>query len=68
MQTNNALEKGLGHRGCCVRVTESQEMSLLREAINHGQNNTLAMDTGQTFDKIHCDAGPHLSRHIEGLQ
>jgi hypothetical protein len=46
MKTDDGVEECLGHRGGCVGVTQWNEMSILRKAIDHCQNDTLAVDTG----------------------
>jgi hypothetical protein len=41
---------------------------MLGEAIDHREDDRLAMDLRQALNEVHQDVRPHLGRHIKGLQ
>jgi len=44
VQANDGFEECLGNRGGGVGMAQRDEVGILREAIHHGQDDTLAMD------------------------
>jgi hypothetical protein len=44
----------------CIRVTERDEVCILGEAVDHHQDDTLAMNLGQCLHKIHEDIHPDM--------
>jgi hypothetical protein len=51
-----------------MRVAERNEVSVLGEAIDHREDDRFAAHLRQPLDEVHGDVGPHLGRHLEGLQ
>ena len=49
-------------------MAQGDEVRIFGEAVDHRQNDRLAIDLGQALDEIHGDVGPYLGRHVEGLQ
>jgi hypothetical protein len=43
-------------------------VDILGEAIHHREDYELARHLGQPLDEVHGDVGPHLGRHLKGLQ
>jgi hypothetical protein len=43
-------------------------VSVLGEAIDHREDDRFAAHLRQPLDEVHGDVGPHLGRHLEGLQ
>lgn len=50
------------------RVAQRDEVCVLGEAVDDGQDDALAIDAGQTLDEVKGDVGPHLGGDLEGLQ
>jgi hypothetical protein len=53
MEADNAVKEGPGDRRGSVRMAQGDEMLVLGEAINDGEDDRLPMDLGQAFDEIH---------------
>ena len=68
MKPDIAVKEGTsdGRRG--VGVAERDEVRVLGEAIDDGEDDRLAADLGQPLDKVHGDVNPHLGWHGQGLQ
>jgi hypothetical protein len=49
-------------------MAQRNEMGELREPVNHGQQNTFAMDLWQRLDEIHGGVRPNARQHRQGLQ
>jgi hypothetical protein len=47
---------------------ERNEMGVLGESVDDGEDDRLAAHLGQPFDEVHRDVRPDLGRHLEGLQ
>ena len=68
METHDSFKEGIGNGSNGVGVTEGDEMRILGEAIDHHEDDRLAIDLGQVLDKIHRNVSPNLGWHVEGLQ
>ena len=68
VQSYDAVEECpcYGRRG--VGVAEGDEVGVFGEAIHHREDDGLACHLGQPLDEVHGDVGPHLGRHLKGLQ
>jgi hypothetical protein len=49
-------------------VAQRDEVGVLREAVDDGEDDRLLVDLGQSLDEIHRDVRPHLRWHLERLQ
>jgi hypothetical protein len=49
-------------------VAKGDEVGVLGEAVHHREDDGLARHLGQPFDEVNGDVGPHLGRHLKGLQ
>jgi hypothetical protein len=43
-------------------------VGILGEALDHREDDGLAMDLRQALKEVHRNVRPHLGRHIKGLQ
>ena len=68
VKPNDAVEEGAGDRRRRVWVTEGDEVGVLREAINHCEDDRLPMDLRKAFNKVHGDVCPHLRGNLKGLE
>jgi len=50
------------------RGGRGNEVSVLREPINHREDDVLVVDLGEALHKVHGDVGPNLRRHVERLE
>lgn len=66
MQADNPLKEGAGNRCGGVGVAEVDEVCILGEAVNDGEDDGFLVDLGQAFDEVHRDVGLHLGRHVKG--
>lgn len=58
MEAHNVDEEGLRHGPDVVRVAEGDEVAVLAEAVDDGEDHRLSVDTWQCFDEV--DADVHL--------
>lgn len=68
VEANDAVEEGPSNRSCCVGVTERNEVGVLGEAVNNGEDDGFVADLGQPLDEVHADVRPHLRRNFQWLQ
>jgi hypothetical protein len=43
-------------------------MSVLREAVDDGEDDRLVMDLRKSFDEVHCNVGPYDGWQVQGLK
>jgi hypothetical protein len=58
MKPDDTVEENPGHRCRRVRVTQRQEVCVLRKSVYNGEGDRLAVDARKAFNKIHGDVGP----------
>jgi hypothetical protein len=49
-------------------VAWGNEMGVVQETVDDGEDDTLPMHHGQSFHEVDGDVGPHLRGNVEGLQ
>jgi hypothetical protein len=59
MEAHNVGEKGLRHGLGSVRVAEGDEVAVLAEAVDDGEDHRLPVDTGQCFHEVEADVRPN---------
>ena len=60
METNNGINERFGDRGGGVGVAQCDEVSVLGEAVHHGEDDPFAVNSGKAFDEVERYVGPHL--------
>jgi hypothetical protein len=60
MKAYDAIEECPGNGSSGVRVSQRNEMRILRKPVDHGEDDTLAVHPGKALDKIHGDIRPNL--------
>jgi hypothetical protein len=68
MELNDVVEEDLGDGDGGVQVAQREEVGVLGEMVDHGQDHELSTDAREEPHKVHCDVGPHRTRQLEGLQ
>ena len=68
MKPDDAVEEGAGYRRRGVGVAERNEVCVLSEAADDGENDRLAADLRQPFNEIHGDIRPYLGRYLQRLK
>ena len=68
MQVNDGFEEVFGNRSGGVWMARRNEVSVLGEAVHHGQDDTVAMDAGKAFNEVKGDVRPHLGGDLQRLQ
>lgn len=48
-------------------VAWGNEMGVVQETVDDGEDDTLPMHHGQSFHEVDGDVGPHLRGNVEGL-
>jgi hypothetical protein len=52
------VEEGLCDSRGGVRVSDQDEVCILAEAVDDGDDHWLAIDTREPFNEVHCHVGP----------
>ena len=68
MQANYVVEEGASDGGRRVRVAQWDEMGVLREPVNHGEDNTFTVDLGERLHEVHGDVGLDTGGHRQRLE
>ena len=68
MQPDNVVEERLGDRDGGVGMSKRDEVGVLGEAIDDGEDDGLAADPRKALDEIHSDVSPHRVRNVERLE
>lgn len=68
MKANNHLKEGTGDRRRRVWVAEGDEVRVLGERVDNGEDDEFPVDLGEALDEVHRDVCPHLGRYHERLQ
>ena len=68
METHDAVEESVGDRSRHVRVAEGDEVRVLGEPVDDGEDDRLSVDLGKALDEVHRDIHQHLGRNIERLK
>ena len=68
MQPDNIVEESLGNRDGGVGMSKRDEVGVLGEAIDDGEDDRLTADPRKALDEIHSDVGPHRVRNVERLE
>ena len=64
MQVHNGVEEHACHRVRRVRVTQWNEVTVLEEPIDNGEDHRLDADFEEAFDEVHDDVAPDLARDL----
>jgi hypothetical protein len=68
VEADNLIEERLGNCGGRVGVAEVDKMCILGEVIHHGEDDRLAIDTGESFDEVHRDIHPNQGGNRQWLK
>ena len=64
MEANNGVNERLGDRGGGVGVAQRDEVSVLGEAVHHGEDDPFTVNLGKAFDEVKRYVGPHLREDL----
>ena len=68
METYDAVKESVGDQSRRVRVAEGDEVRVLGEPVDNGEDDGLSVDLGKALDEVHRDIRPHLGRNVERLK
>ena len=68
MKVHDVVEEGTSNRRSRVRVPQWNEVGVLGEPVDDGEDDTLAMDLRKGLDEVHRNVRPHTRRHGQRLQ
>lgn len=68
MEPDDGIKKTLSNHSHHVRVALHDEVGVLQEPVDVGQNDTLAMNTQKTLDEDLRNERPHLRWNIKRLE
>ena len=68
VKPHDVLEEGSGHGRSCIGVAKRNEMCILRETVDHREQDTLAMDLGQRLNEVEGDVSPDARGDRQWLQ
>jgi len=68
VEADDVGEEGLGHGLGGIRMAECDEVAVLAEAVDDGEDDRLPVDLRQRLDEIQPYVGPDHRGHWEGQQ
>ena len=68
MKADDVAEERLGDELGGVGVCQRDEVAVLAEAVDDGENYCLALHPGQCFNEIDAEVGPHTGRNGQWLE
>ena len=68
VQSDDTVEEGTGHGRSGVGMPQRDEVSILRKAVDHCENDRFAAHLGKALDEVHGYIRPNLRRHLQRLK
>lgn len=68
MEFDNVRKKHTCNRGCGVGVAEGNEVRVLGEAVDDGEDNRLALNLRKALNEIQRDIAPNKRRYRQRLE
>ena len=68
VKPDNTIEEGASDGGGRVGMAEGDEVCILGELVDDGEDDGFAANLQKPFDEVHRDIRPHLGRNIERLE
>jgi hypothetical protein len=68
VQAHDLIEEDAGHRHRRVWATQGDEVGVLGEAVDDGEDEGLATHSREALNEVHGDVGPNGIRHRQWLE